>query len=217
MANASYLIIGLSKRTRRPTRGVRPVMTGANLMSAFIKPRTEIARQEFIGSFSDETRAENRKSEQEFKSLFANDRPAFDQIFEDRSRQRPSLREVTEILLGGAYLEIGADLVAKATGIRPTGSEVKEFMDRCPPFKALLAALSFTHYDRCIRGENEPSLGKAGRLDMYSAVFLPYCKLFVTNDEGQCKALTAITELLGLDVSVVMYGEFKGRLYGLTG
>jgi hypothetical protein len=65
---------------------------------------------------------------------------------------------------------------ARPTKIMPE-SEVKDFIDRCPPFKALLIALCFIQYDRCIRGENEPSLGKAGRYDTFSAVYLPYCRV----------------------------------------
>jgi len=149
--------------------------------------------------------------------IFAAAKPAFQRLFEDGSGQRPSLRDVTDILLavGGAHLSIGAGLVERAIGTPPVDADVKDFMDRCPPFKALLVALCFSQYDRCIRGEREPSLGKAGRLDVFSAVYLPYCQVFVTKDEGQHKALTAVSELMELSTSILMYEVFKANLFGL--
>ena len=73
-------------------------------------------------------------------------------------------------------------------------------------------ALWFSQYDRCIRGDDEPSLGKAGRYDMFSAVYLPYCKFFVANDEGQRKALTAVAGLMVREIDVLMYDDFKNKL-----
>ena len=112
-------------------------------------------------------------------------------------------------------MKIGADLVEKATGKRPTDGEIKDAIERCPPFKALLVALCFIQYDLCIRDENVESLGKAGRHDMFSAVYLPYCAIFVTRDEGQYKALTAVAKLGGLKASVMMYEDFKESLFAL--
>ena len=126
-----------------------------NLNVRFFEGEQEIFRQEIVHSVSDETRASHRKWDRDFKSIFATAKPAFQKIFERRSGKRPSLREVTDILLseGGAHLTIGACLVERATGTRPREAEVKDFVERCPPFKALLVALCFSQYDRCIRGE----------------------------------------------------------------
>jgi hypothetical protein len=89
-------------------------------------------------------------------------------------------------------------------------------MERCPPFKALLVALCVAQYDRCIRGERDPWIGKAGRNDMFSAVYLPYCQVYVTNDKGQSTALTKIAQIAGIGVSVQMYGVFKEQLFGIA-
>jgi hypothetical protein len=182
----------------------------------FPQAENEIARQEIVHSVSDETRAHNQQTNRSYLEIFRKAKPAFDKIFEGR-KERPTLKEVTEHLLaeGGAHLVIGADLVERATKTRPTEAEVKDFVKRCDPFRALLVTLCFSQYDLCIRGENVESLGKAGRLDMFSAVYTPYCAVFVTNDEGQCKAITEVARLAGLDPSVVMYPAFKESLFGL--
>ena len=182
----------------------------------FKEGENEIARQEIIHSLSEETRASQKAWEKQFQSIYRDARAAFQALFE-ASDKRPSLREVTDKLLaeGGAHLGIGANLIEKATGTHPSEADTKDFMERCPPFKALLVALCFAQYDRCIRSEREQSLGKAGRVDMLSAVYLPYCKTYITNDEGQNKALNAVAELMEVEVSVVLYEDFKSQLFGL--
>jgi hypothetical protein len=189
-----------------------------NLNVRFFGGEQEIFRQEIVHDLSGETRTSNRKWDKEFLAIFSAAKSAFQKLFEENKEQRPSLRAVTEHLMsgGGAYLTIAAGLVERATKTLPPESEVKDFIERCPPFKALLVALCFAQYDRCIRGENEPSLGKAGRYDMFSAVYLPYCRVFVTRDEGQWKALAAVADLTGREMDILTYGEFKARLFGLS-
>jgi hypothetical protein len=50
---------------------------------------------------------------------------------------------------------------------------------------------------------------------MFSSVFLPYCRVFVTKDEGQYKALKAVADLTGLQTTIMMYPDFKSGLTGL--
>jgi len=37
----------------------------------------------------------------------------------------------------------------------------------------------------------------------------------VTNDEGQWKALTAVADLMGREMDILMYDDFKMKLFGL--
>ena len=183
----------------------------------FLEAEHEIARQNFLHSLSAETLTHNRNAEDQFIALFATARPHFQKLFVD-GKERPSLEEVANILVrkGGAHFEIAMDLYERAAGRRPSDGEIKDFVERCPPFKALIMALCFSQYDICIRRDNAPRLGKAGRQDMFSAVFLPYCKLFVTNDEGQYKALKMVADLSGLETTILMSEDFK-RSLGLVG
>ncbi len=184
----------------------------------FREAEQEIVRQEFIHSISDETRGNHKEWEKQFRDIYRTAKPAFQKIFRVGSDEWPSLREVTEKLLAerGAHLAIGASLIEKATGTRPGEAQTKDFIEHCPPFKALLVALCFAQYGRCIRPERKQSLGKAGRVDMFSAVYLAYCSVFVTSDDGQCKALTAVSELAALEASIVMYRDFRNELVGLS-
>lgn len=184
----------------------------------FPEAEGEVVRQEIIHEVSEQTREALRQWDKDFRAIFSNARPAFQKLFEGRSGERPSLQTVTERLLGegGAHREIAVNLFERGTGTRLSQAEVQDFTERCLPFKALLVALCFSQYDRCIRDERQESLGRAGRLDMFSAAYLPYCKVFVTNDEAQCKALKSVAEMIGRDMDVLMYSEFKDRLFGLS-
>ena len=176
----------------------------------------EVARQEFMDDMSEQTRREMKEWDKQYANIFRNAKPAFQNLFVP-NKTRPSIREVTEILMGegGAHLRIGAGLFERAAGTRPIEARMKDFIERCPPFRALLVALCFSQYDRCIREERRQSLGKAGRNDMFSAVYLAYCKVFVTDDDGHCKAMKVVADLTGLDTAVLTYEEFRSGLVGL--
>ncbi|MCU1326930.1 MAG: hypothetical protein JWN34_2300 [Bryobacterales bacterium] len=184
----------------------------------FIEAEREAVVREIIASVSDETRESLRQWNKDYGAIFAAAKPAFQALFNSGNGVRPSLQDVAATLLGtgGAHLAIGASLMERATGTRPSEPEARDFMERCPPFKSLLAALCFSQYDRCIRAERAPSLGKAGRVDMFSAVYLAYCRVFVTEDKGQWKALTAVAELTGREMQIQEYKDFKANLIGLN-
>ena len=177
----------------------------------------EIARQEFIHEASAETRRENKEWGKRFLQIFRDAQDAFEKLFIP-SQERPSLKDVTEHLMGpgGAHREIGAGLIERATGTRPDDTTTQDFITRCPSFRALLVALCFTQYNMCVRDKKIQSLGKAGRNDMYSAVYLPYCKIFVTDDKGHHKAMKAVGDLAGLECAVMNYEEFKAGIVGIA-
>jgi hypothetical protein len=57
---------------------------------------------------------------------------------------------------------------------------------------------------------------KAGRHDLMSTVYLPYCDIFVTCDEGQYGALTAIAPEAEVGTSVCKYKTFSQSLLGIA-
>ena len=184
----------------------------------FAEAEGEVVRQEIIHEVSEETRVALKQWDKDFQAIYSNAKSAFQKTFDRRDGKRPSLKEVADRLLGdgGAHRAIAIDLFERGTGTRLSHAEVHDFMERCLPFKALLVALCFSQYDRCIRGERQPSLGKAGRLDILSATYLPYCQVFVTNDDGQCKALRTVAEMIGLQMDILLYSDFKEKLFGIS-
>jgi hypothetical protein len=53
---------------------------------------------------------------------------------------------------------------------------------------------------------------KAGRLDLFSAAYLPYCDRFVTDDAGQYKALRLVADEARLPTDVCTYTDFRRGL-----
>src|SRR4029077_15918275 len=104
---------------------------------------------------------------------------------------------------------LAADLYERSAGRRPTDAELTDFVERCPPFKSMMMALCFMQYDLSVREANAPRLGKAGRLDTLSAVYLPYCETFITNDHGQQQALTKVAKLTELETVMQSYDDFR--------
>ena len=183
----------------------------------FLEAEGEVVRQKIIHQVSEQTRETLRQLDKGFREIFSDAKPAFQSLFEGRNGDRPSLKEVTDRLLGegGAHRDIAINLFELGTGTRLTHEEINDFTERCLPFKALLVALCFSQYDRCIRPDRQESLGKASRLDMFSATYLPYCRVFVTDDDGQLKALRNVGEMIRLETDVLLYAHFKAKLFGI--
>lgn len=183
----------------------------------FAEAEGEVVRQEIIHEISEETRVTLKQWNKDFQAIFSNVRAAFQKLFDRQDGKRPSLKEVADRLLGegGAHREIAIDLFERGTATRLSEAEVHDFTERCLPFKALLVALCVSQYDRCIRGDRQPWLGKAGRLDIFSATYLPYCTVFVTNDDGQRKALRTVAKMIGRRMDILLYSDFKGKLFGI--
>ena len=76
----------------------------------FFDAEREVVVREVINSVSDETRQTLRQWDKDYRAIFSMAKPAFQKLFEGGDGKRPSLREVTDILLadGGAHLRIVA-------------------------------------------------------------------------------------------------------------
>jgi hypothetical protein len=86
---------------------------------------------------------------------------------------------------------------------------IREFMDACPPFRALIYAMVLSWYDLAVRDDKGEDFG-AGRNDMFMAVHLPYCDQFVTAEKYrlQEKCLREVASVAGLETKVLFYGDF---------
>ncbi len=93
---------------------------------------------------------------------------------------------------------------------RITVSDVKQFVDVSPPFKAHIYGIAYTAYSRI----HDPSLNSkqrassAGRVDTFMTLYLPYCRYFVTNDNGQFDCHKKVASKLGNVTDVFMYEDF---------
>jgi hypothetical protein len=101
------------------------------------------------------------------------------------------------------------DLVTTADSIEAT---VKEFAAACPPFLALIYAVSLPLYSNAVR---DPKTGErviAGSNDLYMSVYLPYVDMFVTDDENQQGVLREVARFAKLETRILSYDDFCATL-----
>jgi hypothetical protein len=168
----------------------------------------ELTRPEFLGtdeaaaSLLADSKAQNRAFEEIFRE--ARDAHPFDREAEDLD-----ISETIRILRNGPLPLQGISMYQRISGRELDDTGIREFIDACPPFNATLVAQSVAHYDRCVRAEKSPAAYKAGRLDLFSAAYLPYADSFITKDPGQYNALKIVASEAGLKTEVLTYAEFR--------
>jgi hypothetical protein len=127
-----------------------------------------------------------------------------------------SFDEVIDILTadGGALWKTGISFYRRPTGVELTEIEIRDFIDACPPFHAMLLSVGVAHYHGAIRDVRASAQYGAGRLDLFSATYLPYCDQFNTEDKRQLKALSAVASKAALETKVLSYAEFREPCFG---
>lgn len=153
---------------------------------------------------------------EEFETIYADARPYFDAIFDRYSdRARPTVEEVLEAFQqpGGSFWEMANRLYEHACGHRPDGDAMRKFVDLCPPFRTVLSAMVLAQHDRVIAEMTDRERAKlASRVDVFSATFLPYCAIFVSDDRDQQRFLRKVVELSGINSEVLWFNTFLNRI-----
>jgi hypothetical protein len=106
---------------------------------------------------------------------------------------------------------MASGLYGKPTGVKINEAAARDFVDACPPFRALLMALCVAQHQRSVQNPRQKSTGVC---DLYASVYLPYCEDFVTADPIQQEALLQVTSLAKLTAKVRSYADFRKRLLG---
>jgi hypothetical protein len=158
-----------------------------------------------------------------YKTMWLELRSKLDPIFNARGIARPTtfaeaLQNGSLALfpaMGKALYDAGLRFDAESSGENRTfdtpPKTVQHFIDNCPPFRAVLLALLMSWYNTSLRVGNNSEKLAAGRNDLYMAVYLPLCDIFVTRDAGQEKCLRELRKHLGNPAAEVMaFDEFAG-------
>jgi hypothetical protein len=158
-----------------------------------------------------ESREDSFCVNQAFRQVFLDARENFPLPAEDRIEA--TLQDVVDSsLVDKNHWGMAADIYEGFSGIRLSEREIMEFVDICPPFKAMMFSTCVAQFHGSVRGYRLPALYKAGRIDLMCSAYLPYCERFVTRDEGQFNALTEIARLAGLTTKVMHYEDFRQSL-----
>lgn len=152
-------------------------------------------------NINDKFRDVHREIRTGFESAFLAERPA------DVIAAVKSLQE-------GPLWKYASDFCVIATGKELEEGEARTLIDKCPPLRAFLIGLCVAQYNWSVRPERDPALFKAGALDYFMSVYLPYCDLFVTADTGQYNAFRVVAEESGLATGVCTYQQFRSQWTG---
>lgn len=173
---------------------------------------SEVARPKFLNNdaITDEVRVVSQINNAEFDQIFRDVREMFP--IPPRERIQFTLGRVVEELErdGSPHWQTAADIYQRYAGVRPTETEIRAFIEVCPPLRAMMLGIGLAQFNGSVRDFRLPAQYKGvGRLDLASAVYLPYCDCFITGAESQCNALRDIGEIAGLGTMVLPYADFR--------
>jgi hypothetical protein len=148
-------------------------------------------------------------------------RPAFQSLFNDPTTPPP--RSVAQLLRSfrqqdGAIYEFLKRFYKKETGRYLSRDTMWRMFDVLPMWPLYLAGWGHEMFARAIRTSNYGIRGKPGTLDLWCAIYLPICDRFVTNDDGQYRALRLLNVLnkrffeTPTKTHVLRYHRFKEEL-----
>jgi len=175
-----------------------------------------IARDEFLDAHTNNVRAFNLEAEKEFERLL-DERPNFERLFLDAAWRPANARELLDLLLNGdgdgeAFSIAGAQLYKRTAGYLPTKDKLRAFVLDCPPFLAAMLAALQASYEWAVREKQVKLRKRVNRMDLFAAIYLPYCDVYVTGDVEQMGCLTEVASLAGLSTDVIHYHEFRVKL-----
>lgn len=184
---------------------------------SFPEAQQTMARLENVSDeLSEVVRAGAQSKARTFDQLYANAKPNFDKVLNDDNRPESVCELVHGFRSGGQYWKMARNIYERVAEHSIDETTIRRFDMECPPFHALMVALCAAHYDRNAKPKVGPlaivqSL-RAGWVDTFMAVCLPYCNLFITNDHGQSACYREVASLSDLDVQVHSYEEFRSSV-----
>ncbi len=159
-------------------------------------------------------RRELKNRQKSYKQMFSNLRPELRKVFDAHGEAPPTtLREAVTRLQGtekSLIWSMGKLLYDRGAETDASLATVKQFIEACPPFRALVYGMIMSWYDLGVRDPNVGEKFKAGGNDLFMSIYLPYCDKFVTAEKNaeQEKCLREIAFLAGLRTEILSYDAF---------
>ena len=166
---------------------------------------------------STQAREDLKQRKKKFGCYWSTLRPKLDKEFERCGEARPkTFREVLPRIQveGGFVWSIGKDLYDHAAETDASETTIRQFMDSCPPFRAVVYANLLVWYHRSLRDLLAGEKFSAGGIDLLMAIYLPYCDQFITAEIGgeQEKCLREVAIAADLNTEVRSYDDFCSSL-----
>jgi hypothetical protein len=177
---------------------------------------------------ADDALAVLQKSEQyaaqaDYRQSWQRVRAALEPIFRQQKLPRPkTFAEAYRNHSGSLLPALGKGLYD--AGLRATSalrgesatpdtdpSQIQHFLENCPPFRAMLCGVMLSWFNTSLKHKSGERFA-AGRDDMFMAVYLPLCDLFVTRDRDQHKCFAELAQYADVGTEVSYFDEFAADL-----
>jgi len=166
---------------------------------------------------SEQQRLHLMEQKKAFEKPFSDLRPKLDKILRKHKEPHPlSFREVLPQIRpeGGLVCGFAKALYERGGWSSLSDVSIGDFMDRCPPFRAAVYGLLLAWYDRSLGDRHNREKFQAGRIDIFMAVYLPYCDQFITAEEHgeQERCLQEVAFAADINTHVRSYDDFCNGL-----
>ena len=172
---------------------------------------------------SADQREEHDARQRQYRQIFTGIRPKIEAVFAAHGEAPPrAFRDVIARLQNCEHSLIWdmGKLLYDGTADTDAGEEeIKEFMEVCPPFRALIYGVLMSWYDLAVRDKHNSERFEAGRNDLFMSVYLPYCDKFVTAEKKrvQERCLREVVAVADLKTEIVSYDDFCDSFLVKTG
>jgi hypothetical protein len=111
---------------------------------------------------------------------------------------------------GGLLWSFGQGLYSRVAVGDTSESTVRDFMAKCPPFRAVAYAYLLAWFDRSLADRHQRDKYRAGRIDLFMSIYLPYCDQFISAEVHgmQERCLREIARVARLATEVRSYDDF---------
>jgi len=173
-----------------------------------------IVRRDLVHSLSVEQRNFGRRSQTKFTRTFVGLGKKLEKLFQKGLRRPASFAELLSLLKvpEGAFWKIAAVFYKHGAGRKPREATLSKFITACPPVYAFVLSVVTAEYGYSVRSARALGSYRAGRSDLLSALYLPYCDIFVTDDKRQLRCLPEIAAVACPSVEILRYVDFRKKI-----
>jgi hypothetical protein len=220
---------------RQLSDGVRPLCTPNTLLQIMAKAHargdsramiTVPEEEEGIWAVVDhpEKLGENEREEalrwkesleDPFKESHREARPAFQSLLESGKGGRPrSSAELIRLFIKNdlQVVELTQKLYSDATGRQISIDEARGFLKQTPEWVLFYCGWGHAIFVRALRKDKFGNRHNPGTIDLWCAIYLPHCDVFVTDDVPQRRSLRVLGVLNAKRTRIMSYDEMLARL-----
>jgi hypothetical protein len=172
-----------------------------------------IVRRGLVNSVSVEQRNFGKRTQTKFAKTFGGLGKKLEKLFQKGLQRPASFAELLSILQvrGGAFWKIAAVFYKHGANRKPREATLRKFIAACPPFYAFVLSVVMAEYGYSVRSIKALGSYRAERSDLLSALYLPFCDIFVTDDKRQLRCLPEIAAVVWPSVQILRYVDFRKK------